>query len=68
MQNAGQISGEEGRSVQRLVEWKSRSCYGMSEILPYLYLGSIRDANDVEQLREKQVTVYYLLYYARLPF
>uniref|UniRef100_A0A0R3S5W4 Dual specificity protein phosphatase n=1 Tax=Elaeophora elaphi TaxID=1147741 RepID=A0A0R3S5W4_9BILA len=57
MQHARQISREEKeeRSLKRLLEWRGRSWYGMSKILPYLYLGGLRDANDVEQLREKQI-------------
>ncbi|VDK84614.1 unnamed protein product [Litomosoides sigmodontis] len=56
MQDAGEISREEEGSVKRLLEWQRRSWYGMSEILPYLYLGGLRDANDVEQLKEKQIS------------
>ncbi|CAG9530050.1 unnamed protein product [Cercopithifilaria johnstoni] len=42
--------------MEKLLQWKGRSWYGMSEILPYLYLGGLRDANDVEQLKEKQIS------------
>ncbi|EFO18643.1 dual specificity phosphatase [Loa loa] len=55
MQDDGQISTQKGRSVKWLLGWRGRSWYGMTQILPYLYLGSICDANDVEQLREKQI-------------
>ncbi|VDN05243.1 unnamed protein product [Thelazia callipaeda] len=33
-----------------------RESYGMSKILPYLYLGSLRDANDVEQLDANEIS------------
>ncbi|KAM3718687.1 Dual specificity protein phosphatase [Dirofilaria immitis] len=56
MQNAGQISRQEVGSVKKLFEWRSRNWYGMTQILPYLYLGGLRDANDVEQLKEKQIS------------
>ncbi|VDM12018.1 unnamed protein product [Wuchereria bancrofti] len=55
MQNAEQISQQKERNVKKLLEWKGRNWYGMTKILPYLYLGGLRDANDVEQLREKQI-------------
>ncbi|VDO58741.1 unnamed protein product [Onchocerca flexuosa] len=56
MQDAGQINREEKLGVKALFEWRSRSWYGMTQILPYLYLGGLRDANDVEQLEEKQIS------------
>ncbi|KAL3995191.1 Dual specificity phosphatase catalytic domain family protein [Acanthocheilonema viteae] len=55
MQNAEQISSKEKESVKKLLEWRDRNWYGMSQILPYLYVGGLRDANDVEQLREKKI-------------
>lgn len=63
MQDAEEVSGEEEGSVERLLEWQRRSWYGMSEILPYLYLGGLRDANDVKQLKEKQVTIIFFFFY-----
>lgn len=57
MKNARQIEGSGGleKVSDALLRWRRRSCYGMSQILPNLYVGSMRDANDIDQLKEKQV-------------
>lgn len=68
MQDAGQISKEEEENVKRLLEWKGRNWYGMTQILPNLYLGGLRDVNDVEQLREKKVITVLFFYLHKILF
>ncbi|VDN25293.1 unnamed protein product [Gongylonema pulchrum] len=59
MKNAEQVEGlvdeREQAATEALLRWRRRVCYGMTEILPNLYLGSMRDANDADQLNEKQI-------------
>uniref|UniRef100_A0A0M3HIM2 Protein kinase domain-containing protein n=1 Tax=Ascaris lumbricoides TaxID=6252 RepID=A0A0M3HIM2_ASCLU len=41
---------------QVLKEWRRRRCYGMTEVLPRLFVGSMGDATDVEQLLANKIT------------
>ena len=45
-------------AVACLNPWLKRSAGGMSLIIPGLYVGSLRDALDIEQLSDKKVVVY----------
>ncbi|VDM46006.1 unnamed protein product [Toxocara canis] len=39
-----------------LKEWRRRRCYGMTEVLPRLYVGNMGDAADIEQLLANKIT------------
>lgn len=44
---------------QVLKEWRRRRCYGMTEVLPRLFVGSMGDATDVEQLLANKVSFFF---------
>uniref|UniRef100_A0A1I7W726 Uncharacterized protein n=1 Tax=Heterorhabditis bacteriophora TaxID=37862 RepID=A0A1I7W726_HETBA len=47
-----------GEAVLAVSRFRRRLGTEMSEIIPFLYLGALRDAMDVEQLRKNSIQVF----------
>ncbi|VDK54330.1 unnamed protein product [Anisakis simplex] len=59
-ENLSEIDKSEVKRLEKigevLKEWRRRRCYGMTRVLPRLYVGNLGDATDADQLIANKIT------------